>query len=62
MNCVILVAPDCVWEFITSREAVDMVQKSLTSGADCDAACQVLIVDNMLVVGEAVSLNQGWSL
>ena len=32
-----------MWEFITSGEAVDIVQKSLSAGADCDAACQVLI-------------------
>jgi serine/threonine protein phosphatase PrpC len=38
-----ILASDGVWEFITSGEAVDIVQKSLSSGADCDAACQVLI-------------------
>jgi len=38
-----ILASDGVWEFITSGEAVDIVQKSLSGGADCDAACQVLI-------------------
>ena len=32
-----ITASDGVWEFITSGEAVDIVQKSLSGGADCDA-------------------------
>ena len=32
-----------MWDFISSDEAVDIVQKSLSAGADCEAACQVLI-------------------
>ena len=38
-----ILASDGVWEFITSDEAVDIVQKSLAEGADCDMACQTLI-------------------
>lgn len=38
----IFAASDGVWEFITSGEAVDIVQKSLASGADCDAGTTII--------------------
>lgn len=38
-----LSASDGVWEFITSGEAVDIVQRSLAGGADCDAGVCVCV-------------------
>ena len=44
----LIMASDGVWEFITSQEAVDIVQNALSvveegAEADCDDACQDLI-------------------
>ena len=48
-------ASDGVWEFITSGEAVDIVQKSLASGADCDAGTTIIFFFNLIKSHPALS-------
>lgn len=38
-----IMASDGVWEFISSQEAIDIVQTQFDEGADCNSACQILI-------------------
>ena len=53
----VITASDGVWEFITSGEAVDIVQKSLSGGADCDAGTALYCTALYCILSHEVLLH-----